>query len=73
MNLEQFEVVVRRFDPTRGPEADPVEEFVLPVDSPDAEHAVSAAMSNAVAFTPKVDGERLRPVAFWATEVRQRS
>ncbi len=73
MDLTKFEVTIRRFDPTAGPESAGSDELVLPVDSPDAEHAVSAAMSNAVAFTPKVDDGRLRPVAFWATGVRQRS
>lgn len=70
MDLKRFSVTVRRFDPYKGPESG--EEFVLPVDSPDAEHAVSAAMSNAVAFTPKLDGAGVRPVAFCCTAVSER-
>ena len=69
MHLDQFVVTVRRFDPGRPEEG---EEFDLPVGSPDAEHAVSAAMSNAIAFTTKVDAGTLRPVAFQATAVRPR-
>ena len=69
MELEQFVVTVRRFDPDR-PHA--VEHFDLPVDSPDAEHAVSAAMSNAVAFTTKVEDGALASVAFQAIGIRTR-
>lgn len=70
MDLQKFEVTVRCFDPRVGPESGA--DYVLPVDSPDAEHAISAAMSNAVAFTPKTDGDRTADVAFWATGVRRR-
>lgn len=62
MELKQFNVTVRRFDPTGG-FADG-KDVVLPVDSPDEEHAVSAAMSNAVAFTRKTEGSGVLPVAF---------
>jgi hypothetical protein len=62
MELRKFNVTVRRFDLTQGPASG--EEFVLLVDSPDAEHAVLAAMSNAVAFTTKVQGGSVLPVAF---------
>ena len=60
MELKRYNVTVRRFDPSRGMENG--EDFVLPVDSPDEEHGVSAAMSNAVAFTKKVQGGTLLPV-----------
>ncbi len=57
-DLKKFNVTVRRFDPAKGLASGM--DFVLPVDSPDEEHAVSAAMSNAVAFTPKMqDRHRL--------------
>ena len=73
MELRKYTVTVRRFDPRRPLDDQAVDQFLLPVDSPDEEHAVSAAMSNAVAFTPKVqDGGSMSPVAFWATEVRER-
>ena len=61
-DLKKFNVTVRRFDPAKGLASGT--DFVLPVDSPDEEHAVSAAMSNAVAFTRKVEGRTALPVAF---------
>ncbi len=70
MELKKFNVTVRRFDPKQGLESG--EEFVLPVDSPDAEHGVSAAMSNAVAFTTKVRGGSVASVAFCCTGVSER-
>ena len=73
MELSQFTVTVRRFDPRRGLEDQPVEQFALPVDSPDQEHAVAAAVSNAVAFTTKTRDAQVVPVAFYATDVRERS
>ena len=71
MKLGQFNVTVRCFDPLVG--LDSGTEFVLPVDSPDAEHAVSAAMSNAVAFTTKLDGHSVRSVAFRCIAVSRRT
>ena len=62
MELKQFNVTVRRFDPAGG-FADG-KDLVLPVDGPDEEHAVSAAMSNAIAFTRKTEGTNVLPVAF---------
>ena len=69
-DLKTFNVTVRRFDPTAGLAAGT--DFVLPVDSPDEEHAVSAAMSNAVAFTRKVEGDAVLPVAFACVAVALR-
>ena len=68
--LKKFEVTVRRFDPA-GRFDDGID-FVLPVDSPDEEHAVSAAMSNAVAFTRKVEAGVALPVAFACVGVSSR-
>ncbi len=62
MELKKYNVTVCRFDPSQGIAT--AEQFVLPVDSPDEEHAVSAAMSNAVAFTTKIQGSSLLPIAF---------
>ena len=70
MVLKKFEVSVRRFDPAAGLESG--EEFALPVDSPDEEHAASAAMPNAIAFTPKVQDGVVAPVAFCCIGVRER-
>ena len=61
-DLKKFNVTVCRFDPAKGLASGT--DFVLPVDSPDEEHAASAAMSNAVAFTRKLDGDSVLPVAF---------
>ena len=61
-DLKGFNVTVRRFDPAKGLVGST--DFVLPVDSPDEEHAVSAAMSNAVAFTRKVEGGDVLSIAF---------
>ncbi len=71
MELKKFNVTVRRFDPSEGLESGT--DFVLPVDSPDEEHGVSAAMSNAVAFTTKVQGSSVLPVAFCCTAVAMRA
>ena len=70
MVLKKFNVTVRRFDPQQGLEGGV--EFILPVDSPDEEHAVSAAMSNAVAFTTKIQGTTVLPLAFCCTAVAER-
>ncbi len=43
-DLKKFNVTVRRFDPAKGFASGT--EFVLPVDSPGEEHAISAAISN---------------------------
>ena len=69
-DLKRFNVTVRRFDPAGGLASGT--DFVLPVDSPDEEHAVSAAMSNAVAFTRKVEGGGVLPVAFACLAVSSR-
>ncbi len=70
MELKKFNVIVRRFDPSKGLASG--EEFVLPVDSPDEEHALSAAMSNAVAFTTKMQGSATLPIAFSCIGVEHR-
>ena len=69
-DLKNFHVTIRRFDPARGLGSGT--DFVLPVDSPDEEHAVSAAMSNAVAFTRKTEGSRVLSVAFACVAVAPR-
>ncbi len=71
MNLKKFDVTVRRFDPAQGLASG--KEFVLPVDSPDEEHAVSAAMSNAIAFTTKVQGSSPLSIAFCCVGIEARA
>lgn len=68
--LKKYNVTVRRFNPAQGPNSG--EQFVLPVDSPDPEHAISAAMSNAVAFTTKFSGGSALPVAFICKGIAER-
>jgi hypothetical protein len=70
MALKKYNVTVRCFSVTDGFERG--EEHILPVDSPDEEHAVSAAMSNAIAFTTKVQGGTVLPIAFICTGVQER-
>ena len=71
MELKKFNVMVRRFNPLEGVTGG--ETFVLPVDSPDEEHAVSAAMSNAIAFSTKVERSNPLPVAFTCAGIEMRS
>lgn len=71
MNLKKYNVIVRRFDPTDA--AAKGEEFILPVDSSGEEHAISAAMSNAVAFTTKVRLGVILDVAFRCVGIEERS
>ena len=59
--LRPFACTIRVFDPASG---ETIAEHVLPVDSPDAEHAA--------AFTPKTDGDAVRSVAFCCTAVEPR-
>lgn len=68
--LKKYNVTVRRFDPSKS--SDPGERFVLPVDSPDPEHAISAAMSNAVAFSAKSNGMAIKSVAFTCVGIVER-
>ncbi len=69
-DLKKFNVTVRRFDPANGLASGT--DFVLPVDSPDEEHAASAAMSNAVAFTRKMDSGKVLAVAFACVAIAPR-
>ncbi len=67
--LNPFSCTIRVFDPITG---ETIEEHVLPVDSPDAEHAAASTLANAASFTPKIDGDAVRPVAFRCTAVEPR-
>ena len=68
--LKKFNVTIRRFDPAQGPHSG--QEFVLPVDSPDEEHAIASTLANAASFSRKVEGGRALPVAFMAVRVSPR-
>lgn len=69
-NLQHYDVTIRRFDPTKGPTSG--QEFVLPVDSPDEEHAIASTIANAASWPGKVTNGRPGPVAFMAVRVRPR-
>lgn len=67
--LKPYACTIRVFDPTTG---ETIEEHVLPVDSPDAEHAAASTLANAASFTPKMDSDAVRSVAFCCTAVMPR-
>ena len=69
MNQKKFNVTVRSFDPKQSMQSG--QEFVRLVDSPDEEHAISAAMSNTIAFTTKSAGQDLLSIAFCYTAVTE--
>lgn len=68
--LKPFNVTIRVFEPDRGLESGTT--YVLPVDSPDAEHACASTLANAASFTEKTEGGKVRPVAFCAVDVSER-
>lgn len=71
MSLNRYNVQIRRFDPMEP--GDRGETFVLPVDSPDEEHAISSTMANCVSWTPKSRMGVLLDVAFQCTGIEKRS
>ena len=68
--LKHYNVTIRRFDPGQG--AASGQTFVLPVDSPDEEHAVASTIANACAFSKKTEAGRALPVAFMAVQIELR-
>lgn len=69
-DLKAYNVTVRRFDPNKGPASGT--DFVLPVDSPDAEHACASTTANASAFSKKIENGVPLPVAFTCTKIEMR-
>ncbi len=69
-DLKHYSVTIRRFDPTQGAAGGQL--FVLPVDSPDEEHAIASTIANAAAFSKKMAAGRVQPVAFMAVQVERR-
>lgn len=49
-----FNVTIRVFDSTKGLESG--QDYVPPVDSPNAEHAVTSTTANAASFTETMEG-----------------
>ena len=68
--LKQYNVTIRRFDPKKGLESG--QDFVLPVDCIDKEHAISSTPSNAVAFTKKSQDSEILSVAFCCVGIEER-
>lgn len=68
-DLKHYNVTIRRFDPARPASA---QEFVLPVDSPDEEHAIASTIANAASWAGKVANGRPLPMAFMAVRVAPR-
>ena len=69
-DLKHYSVTIRRFDPAQGTASGQL--FVLPVDSPDEEHAVASTIANASAFSKKTEAGRALPVAFMAVQIALR-
>ncbi len=70
MQIKKFNVTVERFDPANTGH---VEQFILPVDCPDSEHAASAVLSNLIAWTPKTEGSKVLPIAFRCIAITERA
>ncbi|MCJ2019984.1 hypothetical protein MKK84_21550 [Methylobacterium sp. E-065] len=68
--LKPYNVTILVFDPTKGMESG--QDYVLPVDSPDVEHAIASTTANAASFTKKADGGKALPVAFTCIKVEAR-
>lgn len=68
--LKPFNVTIRVFDPRQG--LDSGTSYVLPVDSPDAEHACASTLANAASFTQKMQNGTVRSIAFMAVDVSDR-
>ena len=62
-------MTIRVFEPEGGRT---LADYVLPVDSPDAEHAAASTLANAASFTPKMEGDTPRPSAFRVVSVSTR-
>jgi hypothetical protein len=70
MDLKSFACTIRIFDAETG---DTIEEHILPVDSPDAEHAAASTLANAASFTRKTDDRGgVRPVALRCVAIEKR-
>ncbi|MCJ2080312.1 hypothetical protein [Methylobacterium sp. J-090] len=68
--LKPYNVTIRVFDPAQG--AASGQDYVLPVDSPDVEHAIASTTANAASFTKKAEGGKALPVAFTCIKVEPR-
>ena len=69
-DLKPYNVTIRRFDPNQG--YDRGENFVLPVDSIDEDHAIASTLANAISWTTKAQGGTVLPVAFCCVAIEER-
>ena len=69
MVLKPYNSTIRVFNPDDG---SLIAEYILPVDSPDAEHAAASTLANAASFTPKTSGGSVQPIAFSCTKIETR-
>jgi hypothetical protein len=67
--LQRFNITVRICNPD---DSSVIAEHVLPVDSPDPEHAAASTMSNAISFTTKTEGGVPLPVTFQVVKIEKR-
>ena len=70
MELKKYNVTVQRFDPN---DMAKMEEFVLPVNCPDEEHAAASVLSNLISWSTKTSGGKVLPVAFRCVGVVERA
>ena len=70
-NLKKYNVTIRVFNPAEGPTSG--EQYILPVNSPDPEHAIASTLANAASFTKKTNGSAILPVAFLCTGITERT
>ncbi len=63
-------VTVRRSDSGKGLSSGV--DFVLPVGSPDAEHACASTTANASAFSKKVEDGKPLPLGFTCIKIEKR-
>ena len=70
MTLKHFNVTIRVYDPD-GDRSDS-HDYVLPVDSPDEEHAAASTLANAASFTQKTRQGAILPVAFRCIRIEPR-
>ena len=68
--LSPFNVTILSFDPEKGLESG--EQYVLPVDSPDEDHAIASTLANAASFTKKYSFGKIVPLAFMCKSISPR-
>lgn len=69
-DLKPYSVTIVAFDPTEGPESG--DQYVLPVDSPDEDHAIASTLANAASFTRKYRLGKVLSVAFMCKSISPR-